>query len=205
MKKKKYTIFNMEIFLLKIKLSKIMKILRVVMRRAILSPVIKMVKKKIAKKKTIINREWAMPHKNTFSIKPIKELIERYLKGKWIDPFANDSIFKNQLITNDLNSEYNTDYNLDALVAGIGSDLTPSSANAGFINYYGNLRSSPRVIIKAGIVNPTLFDMELGDICTFSSMIPSTAFNKSFSGAYFMVTSLTRNSGKLQAQFIEVS
>ena len=50
MKKKKYTIFNMEIFLLKIKLSKIMKILRVVMRRAILSPVIKMVKKKIAKK-----------------------------------------------------------------------------------------------------------------------------------------------------------
>lgn len=96
-------------------------------------------------------------------------------------------------------------YNLDALVGGIGSDLTPSSANAGFIDYYGNLRSSPRVIINAGIVNPTLFDMELGDICTFSSMLPSTAFNKSFSGAYFMVTSLTRNSGKLQAQFIEVS
>ena len=96
-------------------------------------------------------------------------------------------------------------YNLDALVAGIGSDLTPSSANAGFIDYYGNLRSSPRVILNAGIVNPTLFDMELGDICTFSSMLPSTAFNKSFSGAYFMVTSLTRNSGKLQVQFIEVS
>ena len=39
-----------------------------------------------------------MPNKNTFSIKPIKDLIERYLNGKWIDPFANDSIFKNQLI-----------------------------------------------------------------------------------------------------------
>ena len=64
---------------------------------------------------TIIKREWAMPHKNTFSIKPIKLLIERYLNGKWIDPFANDSIFKNKLITNDINSEYNTDYNLDAL------------------------------------------------------------------------------------------
>jgi hypothetical protein len=56
-----------------------------------------------------------MPNKNTFLIKPIKELIKRYLKGTWIDPFANDSIFKNQLITNDLNSAYNTDYNLDAL------------------------------------------------------------------------------------------
>ena len=54
---------------------------------------------------TIIKREWAMPNKNTFSIKPIKDLIQRYLKGKWIDPFANDSIFKELLIT----------YNLDAL------------------------------------------------------------------------------------------
>ena len=66
-------------------------------------------------KMTIINRQWAMPNKNTFSIKPIKDLIERYLIGKWIDPFANDIIFKDKLITNDLNSEYNTDYNLDAL------------------------------------------------------------------------------------------
>jgi len=31
---------------------------------------------------TIINRQWAMPNKNTFSIKPIKDLIERYLIGK---------------------------------------------------------------------------------------------------------------------------
>ena len=64
---------------------------------------------------TKIIRKWAMPNKNTFSIKPIKELIHRYLIGKWIDPFANDSIFKNELITNDINPEYKTDYNLDAL------------------------------------------------------------------------------------------
>ena len=64
---------------------------------------------------TKINREWAMPNKNTFSIKPIKDLIERYLEGKWIDPFANDSIFKDSLVTNDLNPDYKTDYNLDAL------------------------------------------------------------------------------------------
>jgi len=96
-------------------------------------------------------------------------------------------------------------YKLDALVGGIGSDLTPSSANAGFIDYYGNLRTSPRVIMKASIVNPALFDMELGDICTFSSMLPATAFNKSFSGAYFMVTGLARSSGKLQSEFIEVT
>lgn len=63
----------------------------------------------------VIDRKWAMPSKNTFSIKPIKNLITKYLKGKWIDPFANESIFKELLITNDLNPEFKTDYNLDAL------------------------------------------------------------------------------------------
>ena len=47
---------------------------------------------------TKIVRKWAMPNKNTFSIKPIENLIQKYLKGKWIDPFANDSIFKDKLI-----------------------------------------------------------------------------------------------------------
>jgi len=63
----------------------------------------------------IITRKWAMPNKNTFDIKPIKELLLKYIKEDIIsiDPFAN----KNKLakITNDLNSEFNTDYNLDAL------------------------------------------------------------------------------------------
>ena len=54
-----------------------------------------------------------MPNKNTFDIKPIKELIDRYICGNSIDPFAN----KNRLatITNDLDTQYNTNYNLDAL------------------------------------------------------------------------------------------
>ena len=50
MKNRKYTAFDVEIFLLKIKPSKIVKMLRIVIKNAILSPVIKMVKKKIAKK-----------------------------------------------------------------------------------------------------------------------------------------------------------
>ena len=34
----------------------------------------------------IIRREWAMPNKNTFQIKPIKELIKKYNRD-WADPF----------------------------------------------------------------------------------------------------------------------
>lgn len=62
----------------------------------------------------ILIRKWAMPNKNTFSIKPIKELIsEELTEGLWIDPFANNNKFAT--ITNDLNQEFDTDYHLDAL------------------------------------------------------------------------------------------
>lgn len=62
-----------------------------------------------------IERKWAMPNKNTFSIKPIKELLEEEVdqNKKWIDPFANNSKVAN--ITNDLNTEFDTDYHMDAL------------------------------------------------------------------------------------------
>lgn len=57
-----------------------------------------------------------MPNKNTFDIKPINELINRYIHkvdGIILDPFAN----KNTLatITNDLDPQFNTDYNMDAI------------------------------------------------------------------------------------------
>lgn len=62
-----------------------------------------------------ITRVWAMPNKNTFSIKPINELINRYLKKDLlvVDPFANAN--KLATITNDLDPQYDTDYHLDAL------------------------------------------------------------------------------------------
>lgn len=54
-----------------------------------------------------------MPNSNTFEIKPIKKLIDKYTYGLIIDPFAN----KNKLasITNDLDEQYNTDFHMDAL------------------------------------------------------------------------------------------
>lgn len=62
----------------------------------------------------IINRVWAMPSKNTFSIKPIKELIARYeCDGVSIDPFANNN--KIATVTNDIDPQYDTDHHMDAL------------------------------------------------------------------------------------------
>ena len=61
-----------------------------------------------------IERIWSMPNKNTFDIKPIKELLkEEVAGGLWIDPFANKN--KVASITNDLNPECDTNFHLDAL------------------------------------------------------------------------------------------
>lgn len=61
-----------------------------------------------------IERKWCMPNKNTFDIKPIRELIdEEITNGIWLDPFANNK--KIATITNDLNTSFDTDYHLDAL------------------------------------------------------------------------------------------
>ena len=62
-----------------------------------------------------INRSWAMPDKNTFSIRPIGDLIDKYFDRNLvsIDPFANS----NRIAThcNDLDPQYGTEYNMDAL------------------------------------------------------------------------------------------
>ena len=53
-----------------------------------------------------------MPNKNTFSIKAIREIIEKYAYGKIIDPFANSN--KIAVITNDLDPQFDTDYHMEA-------------------------------------------------------------------------------------------
>ena len=60
-----------------------------------------------------INRAWAMPNKNTFSIQPIGEIIQKYLSGFSVDPFSNT----NRLATvcNDLDPEHKAEHCLDAI------------------------------------------------------------------------------------------
>ena len=62
-----------------------------------------------------INRVWAMPNKWTFKIKPIKEILDRYVGNgfRWIDPFAGMN--SPAEITNDLNPNANAKFHLKAL------------------------------------------------------------------------------------------
>lgn len=121
-----------------------------------------------------IQRQWAMPNKNTFDIKPIKELIQSELtNGTWIDPFANQN--KLATITNDLNPDFDTDYHMDALdflktfqnesvdgvlydppysprqvtecYQGVGMNVTSETTRASF---WGNQKKEISRIVKLG-------------------------------------------------------
>jgi hypothetical protein len=65
-----------------------------------------------------INRVWAMPSTETFTIDPIRRLIECHLGtgGVWIDPFCRNSVFKSRCaMTNDMNPKFAGTHNMDAL------------------------------------------------------------------------------------------
>jgi hypothetical protein len=64
----------------------------------------------------IIRKAWAQPSAWTFTIKPVAELLSRYVPpgGKgWIDPYAGDN--SPAEFTNDMNRERKARWHLDAL------------------------------------------------------------------------------------------
>jgi len=66
----------------------------------------------------LINRKWCYPTKETFKMKPVRELIERYIDAEkaWIDPFVRNSIFKDYCrASNDINPTFDATFNLEAL------------------------------------------------------------------------------------------
>ena len=68
-----------------------------------------------------ISRVWAMPSRDTFAIKPIRELVGKYLynfhsaERMIIDPFVGNSPFKWACVSNDLDPEIAADAHMDAL------------------------------------------------------------------------------------------
>lgn len=59
-----------------------------------------------------LSRTWQMPNHNTLSIKPIRKLVEKYLKSVSVDPFARDCEICE--ITNDLNPSTKAKYHMKA-------------------------------------------------------------------------------------------
>ncbi len=124
------------------------------------------------------SREWAMPSADTFSVRPIRDFVRKYLKGVSVDPFARNSGLATY--TNDMNPNTTAQYHMDAVEfldmlaeKGIKADVvildppysprqisecyTESGKKAGMIDtqssvLYKKCRSSVRKICKQGSV-----------------------------------------------------
>ena len=89
---------------------------------------------------TIITRVRAAPSAHTFTIKPIKELVTRYIgTGEgWIDPFAGDN--SPAEFTNDHNPEKKARWHMEA--EAFCKMMVMSSHNAG-VKFKGALVDPP--------------------------------------------------------------
>jgi hypothetical protein len=61
-------------------------------------------------------REWAMPSRWTFTIPPIKRLLDdEFSDGRWCDPFAGQMSFHSSAYSNDISPETPARFHEDAL------------------------------------------------------------------------------------------
>lgn len=71
-----------------------------------------------------MRRVWCMPSHETFTVRPIRELLEFYSRGRpaSVDPFARNS--KIATLTNDIDPDTSAEYHLDAVefLRGLASD-----------------------------------------------------------------------------------
>jgi len=89
------------------------------------------------------------------------------------------------------------DVKLDALVSTDGTDTVQ-----GYWDYYNNIFGDVRLMVSGGIVNPKMYNLEVGDIVQFD--LDTKPFGYTWSDKYLMITSLIRTPGRLKFEAREV-
>jgi len=77
--------------------------------------------------------------------------------------------------------------------------------NDGYANYYNAIQGVPKLIIETEIVNPSHFDIDVGDVIAMSHTNQIAApFGQSFDGKKFFTTSVSRSIGHTKIQMREI-
>jgi len=88
--------------------------------------------------------------------------------------------------------------NLDAYISPTIPTTPSSNPNDDFYTYYDNIFGDIKLIVSGTIVNPKYYTLEVGNVVSFSDMYPVKAFNTSWTGLKFMITSTTRTAGTMK-------
>ena len=120
---------------------------------------------------------------------------------------SNDSIRKKYNIQTPENI---LEINLDAYVAPSMSASTSggnANPNQDFYSYYDNILGDVKIVVKCNVVNPKYYDIDTGDIISFSDMYPETPFghnSANWSGLKFIVTSVQRTLGSVKIEVRQI-
>ena len=91
---------------------------------------------------------------------------------------------------------------LNALVSAPATSPS-SNVNDDWYTYYNGIIGDQKVLVSATVLAPSLYGIDVGDFVEFGTM-PVDPFGESWSGKDFIVTSVSRQFGKLQCEFREV-
>ena len=91
---------------------------------------------------------------------------------------------------------------LNALVSAPAASPS-SNVNDDWYTYYNGLIGDQKILVSATVVSPIFYGIDVGDFVEFGTM-PVDPFGEAWSGKDFIVTSVSRQFGKLQCEFREV-
>jgi hypothetical protein len=144
-----------------------------------------------------------LPHdtidKNDFSRIKASHTPFDSLKTKWKinyhrDPASDSNYLQQAEYTN---STTRTDYNINNEdIEEIENPYDKAGIlSLNYYNYYNNIVGEPRLEVSLDLINPSFFNLEIGDIFKVNPD-PQNFFGQSYEGVYFMVTQTTRTLGK---------
>jgi len=143
------------------------------------------------------------------SLTPMSKIVARmdieYEKHPAISGYISKVEASNSTAISDLKigaNENKKTVRLDAYVSTPASSPA-TNPNDDFYTYYNNISGEQKLIVKADVVSPEYYGIDVGDFVAFNTM-PINPFSDSWSGKDFIVTSVSRQVGKLKCEFREV-
>jgi hypothetical protein len=140
------------------------------------------------------------------SINDIKTTIDiEYEKHPAINGYVSKVTGNNSTAETNLNIGTNENKKTVRLNALVSAPATSPSSNVNddWYTYYNNIIGDQKILVSATVISPSLYGIDVGDFVEFGTM-PVDPFGESWSGKDFIVTSVSRQFGKLQCEFREV-
>ena len=141
--------------------------------------------------------------KNTPFSQLLTKMTVNYEKHPAESKSMSSYTFENTSARSDWNIQTKENIKEENLEALVSTTTSPTDdVIEGYWDYYNNIFGDVRLKTSGSIVNPKMYDLEVGDVVQFD--LDTKPFGYTWSDKYMMITSLTRTPGSLKFEAREV-